>query len=87
VLHAEQALQLRLEALALRMLGHIPRIHGARELPGIVVESLDALVRGDLAAELGELAERNRDAPGYLPRTYDEAEASRALSTVNILGG
>jgi len=46
VLHAEQALQLRLEALALRMLGHIPRIHGVRELLGIVVESLDALIRG-----------------------------------------
>jgi len=46
VLHAGQALQLRLEALALRVLGHIPRIPGVRELPGIVVESLDALVRG-----------------------------------------
>jgi len=46
VLHAEQALQLRLETLALRMLGHIPRIRGVRELLGIVVESLDALIRG-----------------------------------------
>jgi len=74
------------------MLGHIPRIHGVRDLLGIADKSLDAMGRGDLAAELKEFAERNREAlrlleeaytaTRYSPRTYDEAEASRALSTI-----
>jgi len=90
--HAEQALQLRLKALALRILGYIPRIHSVRELLGIVAKSLDAVGRGDLAAELKEFAERNRGAlrlleeaytsTRYSPKTYDEAEASNALGAV-----
>jgi len=43
--HAEQALQLRLKALALRILGYIPRIHSVRELL-VVAKSLDAVGRG-----------------------------------------
>ena len=90
--HAEQTLQLRLKPLALRILGYIPRIHSVRELLGIVAKSLDAVGRGDLAAELKEFAERNRGAlrlleeaytsTRYSPKTYDEAEASNALGAV-----
>jgi len=90
--HVEQALQLRLKSLALRILGYIPRIHSVRELLGIVAKSLDAVGRGDLAAELKEFAERNRGAlrlleeaytsTRYSPKTYDEAEASNALGAV-----
>jgi len=63
-----------------------------RELLGLIARSLDAMGRGDLAAELREFAERNRDAlrlldeactaARYLPKTYDEVDSSRALSTV-----
>ncbi len=38
---AEQALQLRLEALLLRILGHVLRGHGVRELLGLLVKALE----------------------------------------------
>jgi len=92
VLLAGQALQLRLKALSLRMLGYVPRLHSMRELLGLVARSLDAIGRGDLAAEMRGFAERSRDAlrlldeaytaARYLPKTYDEVDASRALSAV-----
>jgi len=92
VFNAEQALQLRLKALHLRMVGYMPRLHSVRELFGVIVKILEGLGRSDLAGRLSSFVETHRDslrmleeayiASRYTPKTYERDEAERALATL-----
>ena len=91
--YVEQALQLRLKSLALRLLGQVPRLHCIRELFSLIVKFLHALGRGDLAEMLCRLVEDNREvlkmrgeaytAARYLPRTYGEEDCKTALEVAD----
>jgi len=92
VFYAEQALQLRLKSLALRLLGYVPRLHSVRELLGLILKFLDSMGRGELAVNLRGFCEEYREvlrsldeaytAARYLPKTYDERDAIVALEVV-----
>jgi len=92
VFNAEQALQLRLKALHLRMVGYVPRLHSVRELLGVIARILEGLGRSDLAEKLSSFVETHRDslrmleeayiASRYTPKTYERDEAERALATL-----
>ncbi len=89
---AEQALQLRLKALLLRMLGVLPRTHGLRELLGILSGALGEHGRRDLAREVSGLARDFRSqlrileeayvGSRYLAREYAPEDASESVDLV-----
>ncbi len=89
---AEQALQLRLKALLLRMLGVLPRTHGLRELLGILSGALEEHGRRDLAREVSGLARDLRSqlrileeayvGSRYLAREYASEDASESVDLV-----
>jgi len=60
--HAHQACQLRLKASILRIHGDIPRIHGIRELIGILAKILDELDRKSESKSLINFSRDHRDA-------------------------
>jgi len=86
---AEQAVQLGLKALTLRVLGYIPRVHRIRELLGIIIKTLVNLGRSDLANNVEELVKSKRDSfklledaytgSRYLMRTYDIDDAKGCI--------
>jgi len=92
VFHAEQALQLRLKSLLLRLMGYVPRTHGVRELFGMVSRFLVSLGRDELGGLLDGFVDSNREAlrmlgeaytaSRYLPRIYEYEDASEALRVV-----
>lgn len=93
VFYAEQALQLRLKSLVLRLLGFVPRIHSVREMLGLFTEALKEIDREDLTSEVSEFSEANRDglrvldeayiASRYLLRVYELEDAKKSLSIVD----
>ncbi|RLE74846.1 MAG: DNA-binding protein [Thermoprotei archaeon] len=86
---AEQAAQLGLKALALRLLGYVPRTHRIRELLGVVAEALEGIGERDLAEAVRSLATSRRlslrlleDAytgGRYLMRLYDALDAEECV--------
>ena len=82
---AEQAVQLSLKALILRVLGYVPRVHRIRELLGIITKALV----NDLVNNIEEFVRRKRDSfrlledayigSRYLMRTYDINDAKECM--------
>ncbi|AEM38334.1 HEPN domain protein [Pyrolobus fumarii 1A] len=58
---AEQAMQLRVKASLLRLSGEMPRIHGLRELLGILARVLEELGCRSLAGEVRRYTREYRD--------------------------
>ncbi len=87
--NAEQAAQLYLKALTLRLLGYIPRARRAREILGMISKALKEMGREDLKRRVEDLVENARrdlreleDAyvgSRYLLRTYDREDAVRCI--------
>ncbi len=98
--YTEQALQLMLKALALRMLGYVPRTHSIREIIALIVKTLRELGKRELAQLLEDFSRSYRDAlrileeayiaSRYLEKSYERDDAERAVKVVeeaiNILG-
>ena len=98
--YTEQALQLMLKALALRMLGYVPRTHSIREIIALIVKTLRELGKRELAQLLEDFSRSYRDAlrileeayiaSRYLEKSYERDDAKRAVKVVeeaiNILG-
>ncbi|MEM0225858.1 MAG: HEPN domain-containing protein [Thermofilaceae archaeon] len=90
--YAEQALQLRLKSLLLRILGYVPRIHSVRELLGLLYRALRELGREESASALSRFSEDRREAlraldEAYtasrcLPKVYEAADAEKLLAAV-----
>jgi HEPN domain-containing protein len=79
VFMCEQAAQLYMKSLLLRMLGFTPRGHRVRELLGILLKALDRLGRVELSQEIARFNDVNRDALRLLEEAYT---GSRYLSGV-----
>ncbi len=94
---AEQALQLYLKALILRILGYTPRTHRLTELLGIVTRALRELGRQDLADRISsELRKWRRDiamlvdaytGARYLHHAYEKEDAEVCIDIAKrVLG-
>jgi HEPN domain-containing protein len=91
----EQAAQLCLKSILLRLLGFTLRGHGLRELLGALSKALKELNKGELSQRVSLFAERRREALRlledayvgcrYLARTYEREDAERALDVVREL--
>lgn len=91
----EQAAQIRLKALLLRLLGFTPRGHGIREMLGLLSKVLEKLGRAELAQRVAGFGEARRGllrlleeaytSSRYLPRSYSSEEAAEALGVVEEL--
>ncbi len=92
---AEQAAQLCVKAVILRVLGYIPRTHRIRELLAVLVEALSSLGKSFLASRIRGFVEENRDAlklledaytgSRYLYRVYEREEAEKSLKATGEL--
>ncbi|RLI14052.1 DNA-binding protein [Candidatus Bathyarchaeota archaeon] len=67
---ADQAAQLGLKAMLLRLAGYVPRTHGLRELLGELRQSLASFGRADLAARVESFTRENRDGLRRLDEAY-----------------
>lgn len=93
VFYAEQALQLRLKSLLLRLLGYVPRIRSVRELLGLLSRTLRELKKEELTNTVYRFSEDHREelrildeayiASRYLPRVYEFLDAEKSLAIVN----
>jgi HEPN domain-containing protein len=91
----EQAAQLRVKALLLRLLGFIPKEHRIRELLGILAKYLESLNRGELARLVSQfvdvwrnelrIVEEAYTSSRYLLKTYDKGDVEKALKVVEEL--
>jgi HEPN domain-containing protein len=91
----EQAAQLFMKSLLLRMRGFAPRGHRVRELLGILLKALDRLGRVKLSQESFRFSDVNRDAlrlldeaytsSRYLSGVYERKVAFKALKVVEEL--
>jgi len=91
---AEQALQLRLKSLILRILGFMPRGHRVREIMGLLIRALEEMGVEE-RVEVSEAVSRFRDelrmledayiASRYLSRRFDDEDAGRAVETIHSL--
>jgi HEPN domain-containing protein len=91
----EQAAQLFMKSLLLRMRGFAPRGHRVRELLGIFLKALDRLGRVKLSQESFRFSDVNRDAlrlldeaytsSRYLSGVYERKVAFKALKVVEEL--
>ena len=92
---AEQAAQLRLKALFLRMVGYVPRTHSIRELLGDLVSALKVLGREELASRIAAFSRDNRNVlrrldeaytgARYLPHEFDEEDARACVEVAEVL--
>ena len=99
--YADQAAQLAVKACLLRLTGHMPRVHGLRELLGAVSKHLSGLGREDLAGRVSAFTREHRlglsrleeayVAGRYLAREFEREECVRLarelLSLVEELEG
>jgi HEPN domain-containing protein len=95
VFMCEQATQLYMKSLLLRLLGFTPRGHRIRELLGVLLKALDRLGRVELSQEVAKFSDVNRDAlrlleeaytgSRYLSGVYGREDALRALKVVEEL--
>jgi HEPN domain-containing protein len=95
VFMCEQAAQLRLKALLLRMVGFVPRSHKVRELLGMLSKSLESISKAELSREVTRFAEENKDdlrlleeayaRSRYLATAYEREDALRSLKMVEKL--
>ncbi len=92
----EQAIQLCLKSILLRMLGFIPRGHGVRELLGVFSRTLRELGKMELSLRVSSFTERRRDVlrlieeayvvSRYLAKTYEREDAEKAIeATVELI--
>jgi HEPN domain-containing protein len=91
----EQAAQLRVKALLLRLLGFTPRGHRIRELLGALAKYLESLNREELAKLVSEfidvwrselrVVEEAYTGSRYLLRIYDKSDVEKALKAVEEL--
>jgi HEPN domain-containing protein len=58
----EQAAQLRVKSVILRILGYTPRTHRVRELLAVLAEALSSLNKSSLASRIKGFVEENREA-------------------------
>ena len=92
---SEQALQLFIKAVVLRLLGYTPRTHGIKELPGVVATALRELGKVDAAVKIAEASRRRRRefatleeayiTSRHLAREFEKEEAEKALETATDL--
>ena len=95
VFMCEQATQLRLKALLLRMLEFMPRSHRVRELLGMPSKSLESINKAELSREVTRFAEDDKDdlrlieeaytRSRYLAATYEGEDALRSLKVLEKL--
>jgi HEPN domain-containing protein len=95
VFMCEQAAQLRLKALLLRILGFTPRSHRVRELLGMLSKSLESINKAELSREVTRFTEENKDdlrlleeaytRSRYLAIAYEREDALRSLKVVEKL--
>ena len=93
--YAEQAAQLRLKALFLRMFGHIPRAHSIRALLGTLAGELAKMGKEASSRKITDFSRINRDSlrrleeaytgARYLPREFDESDARECIETAVML--
>ena len=69
----EQACQLRIKAFIYRLTGEIPRIHGIRELLGVIVNKLIEVHEKDEAEKIRNFVRKNRDLLVEIEYGYTEA--------------
>jgi HEPN domain-containing protein len=91
----EQAIQLCLKSILLRMLGFIPRGHGVRELLGVLSRMLREIGRMELSLRVSSFIEGHRDtlllieeayiASRYLAKTYEREDAEKAIEAAGEL--
>ncbi len=92
---AEQAAQLYVKAVLFKVFGETPRIHGVRELLGVLVSRLRRAGFAEHASRLEDLVRELRGAlllledaytdARYSPRSFGEDEARYALCSVEKL--
>jgi len=90
----EQAAQLRLKALLLRILGFTPRSHQLRELLGTLLKTIERFGKPELAREVQNFVDEYREdlraleeaytGSRYLAGVYEE-DASEAVRVVENL--
>ena len=95
VFMCEQAAQLSLKAILLRILGFIPRVHGIRELLGSLSKALEGLGKAELSLDISRFVEGNREdlrsleeaytSSRYIARVYEREDALRSLKVVEKL--
>jgi HEPN domain-containing protein len=91
----EQAAQLRLKALPLRMLGFTPRSHQLRELLGTLLKTIERFGKPELAREVQNFVDEYREdlraleeaytGSRYLAGVFVEEEASEAVRVAENL--
>lgn len=77
-----QACQMRIKASILRLTGEFPRIHGIRELMGILARKVEEMGHEDQSKSLVEFARKHRDVlmdieEAYTRSRYDVAGFTR----------
>jgi len=95
VFMCEQAAQLSLKAILLRILGFIVRGHGIRELLGSLSKALESFGKIELSQEILKFVEDNRGglkfleeaytSSRYIARVYEKEDALRSLEVVEML--
>ena len=83
--HVHQACQLRIKATLLRLLGEIPRIHGIRELLGILAKKLEDLGFIEESNKIIELIRENRGMLIDLENAYTESKYGIVSPTERML--
>lgn len=78
-----QACQLRLKATLLRLRGTIPRIHGIRELIGLLTNTLDELEFKHVAEKIRKFVREHRETLIDIESAYTESRYSIAVPTAN----
>ncbi len=91
----EQALQLYIKSMILRILGYTPRTHMIRELLAALAKALSSLNKNLLASRIKDFVEENRDAlklieeaytgSRYLYKVYEREDVEKLLSIAEKL--
>ena len=85
VFMCEQAAQLSLKAILLRILGFIVRGHGIRELLGSLSKALESFGKIELSQEILKFVEDNRGGLNSLKKLIQVRDALRSLEVVERL--
>ncbi len=91
----EQAAQLGVKSVILRILGYTPRTHRVRELLAVLAGALSSLNKSSLASRIKGFVEENRETlrfieeaytgSRYLYKVYEREDAEKSLRVVEKL--
>ena len=76
-----QACQLRIKATLLRITGEMPRLHGIRELLGILAKEVEELGYPEISKNIVSFVRQNRDALIDIETSYTESRYGLAVTT------